>query len=182
LLLLQNHKLVVLRKFFPRDKNYILEQAQLSLQQSLLHYLVDFVKVEYLLKHNPLGLLDETAEKIQNHHTSDFRHLEEFYINLMGVFRFTFYSDNQLEFIFEQKDDFEKYQEEWATNFKKWVKDFCKHPNFLRAVLDLTVFYPTDSPALLMDTRMHTFVTNYFEVKINPQKGIIKTKTASTHN
>ncbi|MBL7859085.1 MAG: hypothetical protein JNM57_15440 [Cyclobacteriaceae bacterium] len=168
----------MLRKFFPRDKNYILEQAQLSLQQPLLQYLVDFVKVEYLLRHNPLGIQDETASRIQQHQSTDFRHLNEFYINLMGLFRFTHYSDNQLEFIFEAKDDFEKYQEEWTTQFKTWTKEFCKHPNFLRAVLDLTVFYPADSPVLLMDTRMNTFITHFFEVKIHPQKGIIRTKVA----
>jgi hypothetical protein len=163
----------VLKKFFPRDKNYILEQAQLSLEQPLLQYLVDFVKVEYLLRHNPLGIVDETAAKIQHHQSVDFRHLNEFYMNLMGIFRFTFYSDNQLEFIFEQRDDFEKYQEEWSIQYKTWVKEFCKHPNFLRAVLDLTVFYPTDSPVLMMDTRMNTFITTFFDVKINPQKGIV---------
>jgi hypothetical protein len=166
----------VVRKFFPRDKNYILEKAQLSLQQSLLHYLVDFVKVEYLLHQNPLGLMDKTAEKIHLHQSADFRHLNEFYINLMGVFRYTYYSDNQLTFIFEGKDDFQKYRDEWTVQFKGWVKEFCKHPNFLRAVLDLTVFYPIDSPVVMMDTRMNTFITHFFEVKINPQRGIVKAK------
>jgi hypothetical protein len=164
----------VLRKFFPRDKNYILEQAQLSVQQNLLQYLVDFVKVEYMLRHNPLGIIDEPTAKIQQHHSADFQHLNEFYINLMGVFRFTFYSDNQLEFNFEPKDDFEMYQEKWSVQFKAWAKEFCRHQNFIRAVLDLTVFYPAESRALLMDTRMITFITQYFELKINPQKGIVK--------
>jgi len=164
----------VLRKFFPRDKNYILEQAQLSLRQPLLQYLVDFVKVEYLLRHNPLGLVDETAQKIQQHQNADFKHLDEFYLNLMGMFRFTFYSDNQLEFNFEPKDDIDRYRDEWNRQFKTWVKEFCKHQNFLRAVLDLTVFYPVDSPVLMMDTRMNTFISQFFEVKIHPEKGIIK--------
>ncbi len=166
----------MLKKFFPRDKNYILEQAQLSAEQFLLQYLVDFVKVQYLLSHNPLGIIDETANKIQNHQSRDLRHLHEFYLYLTGIFRYTYYSDNQLTFIFEGKDDFEKYKEEWTIQFKAWVKEFCKHPNFLRAALDLTVFYPVDSPLIMMDTRMNTFITHFFEVKINPQKGIIKTK------
>ena len=164
----------MIRKFFPRDKNYILEQAQLSVQQNLLQYLVDFVKVEYMLRQNPLGIIDVSTKKIQKHRSNDFKHLDEFYMNLMGVFRFTFYGDNQLEFIFEPKDDFDKYQEEWSNQFKMWAKEFCRHPNFIRAVLDLTVFYPVESKALLMDTRMMTFITQYFELKINPQKGIIK--------
>lgn len=164
----------MVRKFFALDKNYVLEEAQLSLESSLLQYLVDFVKVEYLMRANPLGMMDAMATRIQQHDNTDFRHLHEFYLNLMGVFRYKFYGDNQLEFIFEGKDDFKKYQEEWSRQFKSWTKAFCKHHNFLRAVLDLTVFYPLDSPVLMVDNRMNAFITQYFEVKIHPQKGIIR--------
>jgi hypothetical protein len=164
----------LLRKFFPHDKNYILEEAQLSLEFPLLQYLVDFVKVEYLLCSNPLGMMDAMARKIHDHHHPDYRHLHEFYVNLMGVFRYKFYGDNQLQFIFEGKDAFYQYQEEWTCQFKEWTKRFCRHHNFLRAVLDLTVFYPTDSPVLMVDNRMQAFITQYFEVKIHPQKGIIR--------
>ena len=167
----------MLRKFFPLDKNYVLEEAQLSLESSLLQYLVDFVKVEYLLRANPLGMMDDMALKIQEHDSNDYRHLHEFYLNLTGVFRYKFYSDNQLELIFEGKDAFCQYQEEWTRQFSQWTKAFCKHDNFLRAVLDLTVFYPVDSPLLMVDNRMNAFVTQFFEVRIHPQKGIMK-KTA----
>jgi hypothetical protein len=164
----------VVRKFFPLDKNYILEEAQLSLKQSLLQHLVDFVKVEYLMRSNPLGISDDTTRRIQDHASKDFRHLEEFYLSIMGIFRYTYYHDNQLQFLFDGRDDFEKYRHEWTMQFKKWTKEFCKNQNFIRAVLDLTVFYPTDSPVLMVDTRMSTFITQYFEVKIHPQKGIQK--------
>jgi hypothetical protein len=168
----------VLRKFFPRDKNYILEQAQLSCEQSLLSYLVDFVKVEYLLRNNPLGIEDDVTIKIKAHAGSDYRHLHEFYFTVMGIFRYAYYADNQLMFDFDGRDPYDKYCEEWSTQFKKWAKEFCRHQNFLRAVLDLTVFYPVDSPVLLMDTRMQTFITQFFEVKIHPQKGILKRSVA----
>ncbi|MEO5600150.1 MAG: hypothetical protein ABIR06_04410 [Cyclobacteriaceae bacterium] len=164
----------MVRKFFPLDKNYVLEEAQLSLEQPLLQYLVDFVKIEYLLRFNPLGVVDVMTHNIQQHQGSDFRHLHEFYLNLMGVFRFKFYGDNQLQFIFEGKDDLFKYQEEWMNQYKRWIKDFCKHHNFLRAVLDLTVFYPAGSPVLMVDNRMNAFITQYLEVKIHPQKGILR--------
>ena len=164
----------MLRKFFPLDKNYVLEEAPLSLETSLLQYLVDFVKVEYLMRSNPLGMMDDMATRIQEHQTADFRHLHEFYLNLMGVFRYKFYGDNQLEFIFEGKEAFHQYQEQWTCQFRQWTRAFCKHHNFLRAVLDLTVFYPADSPVLMVDNRMNAFITQYFEVKIDPRKGIIK--------
>lgn len=164
----------MLRKFFPLDKNYILEDAQLSLEKTLLQYLVDFVKVQYLLRHNPLGIADDMSKKIESHSSADFRHLHEFYVNLMGIFRYRYYGDNQLTFLFDGKDDFKKYQGEWSLEFKKWVKEFCKHHNFLRAVLDLTVFYPADSPVLMADNRMNAFIAQYFEIKIHPQKGIVR--------
>jgi hypothetical protein len=164
----------VIRKFFPLDKNYVLEEAQLCLRNSLLYYLVDFVKVEYLLKNNPLGIADDMSEKIRTHTSMDFRHLHDFYIVLAGIFRYNNYSDNQLQFIFDGKDDFRKYQEEWSAQFKRWTKEFCQHPNFLRAVLDLTVFYPADSPVLMVDNRMNAFIAQHFEIRIHPQKGIQK--------
>ena len=146
----------------------------MSLEQPLLHYLVDFVKVEYLMRSNPLGMMDDMATKIQEHNTADFRHMHEFYVNLMGLFRYKFYGDNQLEFIFEGTDARHQYQEQWTSQFKSWVRGFCAHHNFLRAVLDLTVFYPADSPVLMVDNRMNAFISQYFEVKIDPRKGIIR--------
>jgi len=162
----------VLRKFFPRDKNYVLEQAQLSAEHDLLGYLVDFAKVEFLLRHNPLGLEDEMASRIHSHSARSYTHLHDFYFTLMGIFRFTYYSDNQLMFDFDGRDPSERYRAEWSQQFRKWVKEFSTHNNFLRAVLDLTVFYPENSPVLLMDTRMSTFIQEYFDIKIHPQKGI----------
>lgn len=164
----------MIRKFFPLDKNYVLESAQLSLEASLLNYLVDFAKVEYLLRTNPLGIKDDVAEKIHEHKGSDYRHLHDFYLNLAGVFRFKNYQHNQLEFTFDGRDPFDCYCEEWTIAFKKWIKEFCRHDNFIRAVLDLTVFYPAESPLLMVDNRMHAFLNQHFDVKIHPQKGIVR--------
>ncbi|HEY9007382.1 hypothetical protein [Ohtaekwangia sp.] len=168
----------MLRKFFPLDKNYVLEEAQLSLQNSLLQYLVDYVKVEYLLRFNALGLMDETAEKIQQHSGSDYMQLQEFYMNLAGVYRFKHYSDNQLEFIFDGRDPMEKYMEEWPATFRQWVKEFCRHEQFIRAILELTVFYPEDYTPQMAGLRLSTFITKFFELKIDSQKGIVKVKVA----
>ena len=167
----------MLRKFFPRDKNYVLEAAQLSIEKTLMSYLVDFVKVEHLLHHNPLRLMDDAFLKIQNHTTNDTAHLREFYITLAGVFRYLFYSDNQLEFPFDGQDDFERYQNQWSATFKSWTKDFCKQDSFRRAVLELTVFYPEDYTPQMVGLRLSAFVTKFFDLKIDSQKGFVR-KTA----
>ncbi len=164
----------MVRKYFPLDKNYVLEAVQLKHEQTLLSYLVDFVKVEYLMRTNPLGIRDDMAVKIQEHTSQDFRHLHEFYLNLCGVFRYTYYKDNQLEFTFDGREPGERYAVEWSATFKNWCRSFCKHDNFIRAVLDLTVFYPAESPLLMVDNRMHAFLLQHFDIKIHPQKGIQK--------
>lgn len=168
----------VIRKFFPLDKNYVLEQAQLSLQPHLLDYLVDFVKVQYMLQYNPLGIVDETVQRIESHTSDDNTRLNELYLNLMGIFRFRNYQDNQLEFVFDGRDPFEKYSEEWQTEFKKWARELCQHKNFIWGVLELTVFYPQDDEANFIGNRLNTFVTQFFELKIHPQKGILKKNIA----
>jgi hypothetical protein len=168
----------VLRKFFPLDKNYVLEDVQLSSENALLQYLVDYVKVEYLLRFNALGLKDETTDKINNHTMSDYSHLHEFYLNLAGVYRFKHYNDNQLEFIFDGRDPIEKYRDEWPSTFNVWVKEFCKHEQFIRSILELTVFYPEDYTPQMVGLRLSTFITRFFELKIDSQKGIVKVKVA----
>ncbi len=60
------------------------------------------------------------------------------------------------------------------TPFRMWVKEFCKHENFIKAVLELTVFYPEDYTPQMAGLRLSTFITKFFEVKIDNQKGIVK--------
>ena len=83
-----------------------------------------------------------------------------------------------LFFLFDGRDDSRKYQEEWSIMFKRWIKEFCKHENFTRAVLELTVFYPDDYTPQMAGMRLSAFITKFFEVKIDPQKGIIKKSVA----
>ena len=164
----------VVRKFFPLDKNYVLEQAQLSQENSLLEYLVDYVKIQYMLQHNPLGLVDEIINRIQNHPSNKFDKLHDFYITLAGLFRYKYYHDNQLTFIFTGEEPYERYCREWTEEFKKWTRGFCQQKNFIMGILELTVFYPHESEAQFIGERLTAFVSQQFELKIHPQKGILK--------
>lgn len=168
----------MLRKFFPLDKNYVLEDAQLSLERSLLEYLVDYVKVQYMLQYNSLGLVDETVQRIEQHQSNDYSKLSELYITLMGIFRFQYYHDNQLVFSFDGREPFEKYCDEWMVEYKKWVRELCQHKNFIWGVLELTVFYPKEAEAQFIGNRMNVFVSQFFELKIHPLKGILKKSVA----
>src|SRR3954470_7682444 len=87
----------LVRKFFPLDKNYLLEAAQLRAKDRLLIELIEHAKFRYQLIHNPLGLNDAFSEMIVTYKTGDLQPLTTFYENLAGVYRFKF-GETQLGF------------------------------------------------------------------------------------
>ncbi|GAA0892461.1 hypothetical protein GCM10009122_21400 [Fulvivirga kasyanovii] len=167
----------MIQKYFPLDKNYILEQAQLDQEERLIVYLIDFAKKFYLDQFNPLGLEDDTVKQIKAHNTEYTDRLVEFYRNLAGVYRYK-HGNNQLEFLFDGKDHYDKYTVDWVATYEEWLVDFCLRPNFLKAVLELTVFYPEGRKAELAESRMKAFIHQHFELKIYKYKGIVKMKIA----
>lgn len=167
----------MIRKFFPLDKNYLLEEAQLSLQEELLSRLIDLVKEAFDQKTNPLGLLDDFGLKIRNYKAQNLKPLQNFYLNISGVYRFK-HSDNQLEFVWDGRGHLEKYREEWAATFLNWVNEFCKQELFVQAVLDLTVFLPENRHADLAENRMNNFMLRQFDVKFHKSKGLVAMKVA----
>jgi hypothetical protein len=158
----------VVRKFFHSDKNYLLEQAQLELEDFLLKDLLDLVKQEYEVRHNPLGIADSYTLKIRNYQLHDPSPLKTFYLNLAGVYRYRF-GDNQLTFMWDGIDQAERYKKEWTGFFKTQTTAFCKNELFIRAIFDLTVF---NNYSQLAESRMNNFMLQTFEVKL--RNGLIK--------
>jgi hypothetical protein len=167
----------MVRKFFPYDKNYLLERAQLELEKVLIPHLIDFVKNYYLLQFNPLGLKDETVLAIEEHQTVYVKELQEFYRCVAAVYRYK-YGQNQLELLFDGRDHLCKYKEDWEETFHAWLTSFCETPNFIRAVLELTVFYPKDRKAQLAANRMTHYLHQHFSLKIYKYRGIVEMKVA----
>ena len=164
------------KKLFKYDKNYILKEAQSSLKDELLLEMVKKVKTHYITYHNPLGLEDDTIIKIkscQTYLTTDF---EDFYYSIAGIYRFK-YSDNQLEMIFDGKDHLQKYKEEWKLAFFRWIREFLKYNNFIKAVLEAAIFCP-DQKSLGIHNRMKYFLINFFGIKVYKYKGIVELKVA----
>jgi len=159
----------VVRKFFALDKNYLLEEAQLLLRDTLLKSLVESVKLRYENLYNPLGLADSLSIRIRNYKPEDLKPLEAFYLNLAGIYRYK-HGENQLAFIWDGVDQSEKYKKEWSAFFADHVNTFCKNDLFIRAVLDLTVF--NTPSAQLVENRMNNFMLQTFEVKL--RNGFIK--------
>jgi len=167
----------VIRKFFPLDKNYLLEEAQLSLQNYLLLALIEKVKVAYQQKNNPLQLEDAFSLKIKLYQPKNLKPLDAFYQTLAGIYRFKF-GQSQLEFLWDGQSHFEKYQHDWTATFDLWTSDFCHHEQFAQAVLDLSVFLPDNRNAQLAENRMNFVMLQFFDLKIHKSRGIVEMKVA----
>ncbi|WP_026135533.1 hypothetical protein [Nafulsella turpanensis] len=168
----------MVQRFFKLDKNYILKEAQQSVRQELLQQMVAFVKEEYLRQSNPLGLIDDTVRTIQQAEEPSTRQLHDFYHILAGIYRYR-HGSNQLELLFDGASHFEKYQQEWCSIFTEWYRQFCQKPGFIKAVLEVSVFYPKDRKGQLAEARMRAFLSQQFnDLRIHKRYGILQSKTA----
>ena len=162
----------MVKKFFPLDKNYLLEQAQQMSLVDLLSELVEKVKARYEFKINPLGLEDSFTAKIRNYELTNQHLLLTFYETIAAIYRFKF-GQNQLEFLWDGTDHLHHYQKIWKQTFGQWTDEFCQHDLFIQAVLDLTVFLPEKQGTQMIENRMNYFILKHFDVKIHKSKGIM---------
>jgi len=167
----------MITKLFPHDKNYILREAQNSLEDMLLYWMVEFVKERYQIQNNPLGLVDDTILKIRKTKKYSLEQLEEFYSEIAAIYRYK-NADNQLELLFDGTTHEERFRKDWEAAFKRWSNEFGQNPNFLRAVLEATIFFPKDRKAHLAGNRMKALTSQYFEMKVYKNKGLRRLKTA----
>jgi hypothetical protein len=170
----------VVRKFFALDKNYLLEEAQLSLQDTLLISLVEKSKAHYAWHNNPLQLEDDFSARIKNYKPSNLKPLAGFYETMAGIYRFR-YGDNQLEFLWDGQNHFEKYQADWKSAFIQWTNQLLAIGQFEQAVLDLTVFLPENRHAQMAENRMNYVMLRFFsqqegfpELKIQRKRGVLE--------
>jgi hypothetical protein len=174
----------VIRKFFPLDKNYLLEEAQFSLRDDLLVALIEKVKIRYETLHNPLRLGDSFSMKIMQFQPRNLKPLGGFYQTLAGIYRYRF-GDNQLELLWDGQSHFEKYKREWVDVFGQWTDEFCYREQFVQAVLDLSVFLPENRHAHLAENRMNFVMLQLFanregypELRFHKGRGVVEMKVA----
>ncbi len=160
------------RKYFSFDKNYLLKEAQATSRETLLISLVQTAKDCYQSYYNPLGLVDDTVLKLRGCEVINMEYFEEFYEDLAAIYRYKF-GEVQLEFLWDGISHSDKYQVEWGETFTSWIKDFCHHQTFIRAVFELTIFKSALTRPELVQNRLKSFIVNYFDLKIYHYKGII---------
>lgn len=164
-------------KYFPLDKNYLLEQAQYSVKEELLSWIVEEGKSFYLRENNPLGIMDDTALAIKEHNSDYDMRLDQFYADLCGVYRYR-YGDNQLEFLFDGTDHFNKYRSDWERTFRSWARDLCRCPFFLRTLLEITVFNDGQKKVSLAENRLRGYIERSFNLRLYHYRGITELKMA----
>jgi hypothetical protein len=162
---------------FPQDKNYILKEVQTDRQHRLLQTLVSNARDTYLTRQNPLGLEDDTIKALLACENFSTEHLDVFYWELAGVYRYRIGS-NQLEFIFSGKSHYDKYFDDWSEAFEIWMEDFLESPYFIRAVLEMSILQPNSRAALLAKDRLKVYLSQYFNLKVYKYRGIIPIEAA----
>ncbi len=159
------------------DKNYLLEAAQLQLENALLTLLVTKMKEHYFLRYNPLRLPDSVSLLVEAYEPKNLKTLRTFYQNLSGVYRYKF-GDSQLEFLWDGNDHSAQYKNDWSAFFDRCTTSFFRQELFIRAVLDLTVLLPKNKKVHLAENKMNNFIHQHFDLKIHKQKGIVQMKVA----
>lgn len=163
----------MVQKLFPLDKNYILRQAQYTMEKQMVVMMVEELKKSYTLLYNPLGLEDDTYLQILTNKDFPFEGISIIYRQLSGIYRYKFGS-NQLELLFDGRTHLEKYQEDWAIQLKTWLKALGMHESYVKSMLRMTLLYDTASRAEFAENRCKSFINEYFDLQIIKRKGELK--------
>ena len=150
---------------------------QIKLRAKLLRQLVSDVKVLYLEKYNPLGLVDETIIKLKNTECQDIDYLNSFYYELAGIYRLK-YGENQLEFLFDGSSHYIKYEKEWHRRFQKWMHEFSHHKHFIRAILEGSFLDTKENSKKNIQIRLKLFLEQYCRLRVYKYRGIRKLRSA----
>lgn len=167
----------MIHKLFPLDKNYILRQAQTFLEEEMLDLMVFELKKSYTYHYNPLMLMDETYGKIVDTYEFPKDRIRVIYRQLCGIYRYQ-NKDNQLEFLFDGRTHFEKFQEDWSLQFLHWLRELGRFEPYVKTMLRMTLLFDTDSRAEWAENHCKSFINEYFDVEIIKRKGELKLKRA----
>lgn len=159
------------QKFFKGDKNYLLEEAQMRLEASLMHTLFKSVQEHYFLIFNPLRLQDDTSMQIlkARFHKADWQQV--IYLQLSATYRFL-NNDNQLELVFDGRSHLDVYEDEWKRFFREWMLDACAQPTMLRTLIQLMVFHRDARSEEMAVSRLRQFINQQFGIRFHRSAGI----------
>ena len=159
------------QKFFKGDKNYLLEEAQLSCKEELIAQLFAQVREYYFLVFNPLRLEDTTTTQVLQAQFCRQEWQDLIYQQLSAVYRFK-NSDNQLSLAFDGRNHVEIYKEEWEAFYRSWAQSMCSQAGLLRVLLKLFVFDGEQHGQEMAVTRLRQAINQHFQVRFHRMAGI----------
>lgn len=163
----------LLQQSFDKDKNIILKAAQEVHFSELAELFVKKTIEKYRTLFNPLGLVDDTFQRILDYPYNNIDEVKGIYDNLCVTYRYK-NSDNQLEILWDGGSQEEKYAKEWSDTFLSWVDDLTNNPSFVKAILQLTVFNEGKRNLVFVRNSVKAIINEHFEIKIVTRKGIKK--------
>ena len=143
----------------------------------LLNELVEHTREVYIRHYNPLGLVDQTIERIAGADSLNIEFLNPFYYELAGIYRYK-YGENQLEILFDGTTHSDKYLRDWKRAFHRWTHEFMVHKHFLRAVLEGAFLKPDPCTYHLVQVRLKLILESYFGLRVYVYHGIRKIRAA----
>ncbi len=156
---------------FDKDRNVILKQAQKSLFNLLSGFTARVAIEQYKVHFNPLGLVDETYQRILDYEYDFNENLKGIYENLSVVYRYK-HGDNQLEILWDGKSHEQEYQEQWVKAYELWVKELMCSPGFTRGVLQLTALYSEGTSPVFIQNYLKGIINEFFEIKVLKIRGL----------
>lgn len=160
-----------MEKWFDQDKNYILKQAQYSLRDEGARQMVKIAVESYLLKNNPLGLVDDFVEELLNYEHPSTQFLYRPYQLLAGIYRLL-HSDNQLAFSWEGKSHFQIFTEEWQETLQAWMRDLCLNSYLDKIIIKGAIINPLNDH-LMLEAHINKIIYQRFPVQKTKQGTLI---------
>lgn len=155
-------------KYFKQDKNTILRAAQGFVEPQLLTRWVNIAFESYMQMENPMGLVDDFIFQLQEIKKYDTSFLRELYEILAAIYRFK-KGDNQLEIIWDGRNHYEVYAENWSEEFELCVRQLSLRPEVYRAIIK-TCILKQDSNSKFLFYGIRRIILMQFKVRIGRNK------------
>ena len=160
-----------MEKWFDQDKNYILKQAQYRFRKQGVSSMVEIAINSYLLKSNPLGLVDDFVQDLLDCKNPALQFLHRPYELLAGIYRL-FHSDNQLEFSWEGRSHSEIFTDEWKNQLDVWTMRMCHNTLLDKIIIKGTIINPSNDH-LMLEAAINKIIYQTFCIKKNKKGSLI---------
>ncbi len=156
-----------MQKYFPLDKNYILESAQKDSRDNFFSLLSHLIKVYYFKIFNPLNLNDEVSTRINNLKGLPENEFSLFYDNLAAIYRLQ-HADNQLELLWDGTSHYAKFRKDWEIFYSSKLSSFLSDRNLLKVLIKQLL--SASSNHHFLNIYLREYLETLFQIRIDRRK------------